>query len=250
MPSRRATKPNPAIERTFTGMRPQIETHELLEAWVHGWTISRRTAPAVKLANGGFRVQVGLAGHVARYILSGDDLPEVRSQAIGIVEPGIWLKVTALPSAVRAVLPAQWSVQTAEYLMGTTLSAEVAANVPPDYHLSIQDEGVAATAALTHASGERAATARVAFSGKFAIFDQVVTEVAHRRKGLGSVVMQALGNHAVTQRSRCGVLVATEEGLALYQALGWYVSAPMAAAVIAEPAEPVDSHLISAARDA
>ena len=177
-------------------------------------------------------------------------MPEVRSQAIGIVEPGIWLKVTAQPSAVRAVLPAQWSVQATEYLMGTSLTAEAVANVPTDYHLSIQNEGVAATAVLTHASGEQAATARLGFSGKFAIFDQVVTELAYRRKGLGSVVMQALCNHAVSQRSRCGVLVATEEGLALYQALGWYVSAPMTAAVIPEPAEPVDSHRIIAARDA
>ncbi|MEO8672197.1 MAG: GNAT family N-acetyltransferase [Tahibacter sp.] len=228
----------------------EVNTNQLLVAWVHGWAISRRTAAAIKLPNGCFKIHVGVQGHVARYILPGSDLSEIRSVATDIVEPGTWLKAAAPPNVVSAVLPEWWSVQAAEYLMGSALTAEVAARVPTDYQLSIQTEEMAATATLTHASGELAATARVGISGTFAIFDQVVTEPNHRRKGLGSVVMQSLRNHAISMRAVTGVLVATEDGLALYRALGWYLSTPMTAAVIPVPASVANSYACHLARDA
>ncbi|MDO3701713.1 GNAT family N-acetyltransferase [Micromonospora sp. C28SCA-DRY-2] len=48
-------------------------------------------------------------------------------------------------------------------------------------------------------------------------------DLAHRRRGLGSVVMAALHRHAARRGARTGILVATDEGRALYQRLGWVV---------------------------
>lgn len=61
--------------------------------------------------------------------------------------------------------------------------------------------------------------------------DQVVTEPAHRRRGLGRTVMAALERAAVERGVVRGVLVATEDGLGLYGSLGWTVDSPVTAAV-------------------
>ncbi|WP_395402300.1 hypothetical protein ACHMW6_29340 [Pseudoduganella sp. UC29_106] len=44
--------------------------------------------------------------------------------------------------------------------------------------------------------------------------------------------MSALGNLAVAEDARVGVLVATEQGRALYEAIGWTLVSPVTAAVI------------------
>lgn len=67
----------------------------------------------------------------------------------------------------------------------------------------------------------------------YAMFDQIVTEPRHQRKGLGRVIMATLSNLSVAQTSTTGVLVATEDGLALYEKLGWALVSPMTAAVLA-----------------
>ena len=58
--------------------------------------------------------------------------------------------------------------------------------------------------------------------------DQVSTEPAHQRRGLGTVVMRALANAALEAGSSTGILGATNQGRALYETLGWKVHAPLA----------------------
>jgi predicted GNAT family acetyltransferase len=80
--------------------------------------------------------------------------------------------------------------------------------------------------------GQVAAQGKAALTGEYAVIDQVVTEPDHRRRGLGTTVMQALA-HATTRRgASTGVLVATADGLGLYRSLGWTVASPMTAAVL------------------
>ncbi|WP_431261327.1 GNAT family N-acetyltransferase [Roseateles chitinivorans] len=79
-------------------------------------------------------------------------------------------------------------------------------------------------------SGELAASGQAAIDGAFATFDQIVTVEAHRRRGLGRLVMSALSNAARDAGARQGVLVATEAGAALYKTLGWALVSPVTAA--------------------
>jgi hypothetical protein len=44
--------------------------------------------------------------------------------------------------------------------------------------------------------------------------------------------MGALSNVSIASESKIGVLVATEDGCALYKAIGWTIVSPVTAAVI------------------
>jgi predicted GNAT family acetyltransferase len=69
--------------------------------------------------------------------------------------------------------------------------------------------------------------------GRAAVIDVVETDPAHRRRGLGSVVMAELSRAAADRGAVRAVLVATEAGRALYEKLGWRVESPITAAHLA-----------------
>ncbi|MFF0264338.1 GNAT family N-acetyltransferase [Kribbella sp. NPDC004536] len=192
----------------------------MLDAWVHGWTISRNTAPPVRLPTG-YRVDVGLPGHAVRYVLHTYDAELVD----GLAGPDTWLKIRG-----QAALDARWEVQPREYLMTTVLSTAQAA-VPPSYELKLSRRGAVIDATVTAADGSVAARGTAALTGEAAVFDQIETSPQHRRRGLGRGIMDALASAAQYAGATTGVLVATEDGRALYTALGWRLSAPMTAAV-------------------
>ncbi|MGY5131575.1 GNAT family N-acetyltransferase [Streptomyces nigrescens] len=62
------------------------------------------------------------------------------------------------------------------------------------------------------------------------VFDMIGTEPAHQRRGLGRAVMAALAGRAVEWGARQGVLVASPDGRALYEAMGWRLRSPVTAA--------------------
>ncbi|NBE96799.1 GNAT family N-acetyltransferase, partial [Nonomuraea sp. K271] len=91
--------------------------------------------------------------------------------------------------------------------------------------------GVTVARVLTNA-GEVAARGQFAPTGGTAVVDQVETAARHRRRGLGTVIMRTLASAAASAGARQGILVATAQGRALYETLGWTVHTPMTAAVL------------------
>uniref|UniRef100_UPI000AC6FF97 GNAT family N-acetyltransferase n=1 Tax=Streptomyces sp. NRRL B-24085 TaxID=1709476 RepID=UPI000AC6FF97 len=75
-----------------------------------------------------------------------------------------------------------------------------------------------------------AARGQTAPTGATAVFDRIETAPAHRRRGLGSVVMRTLQGAAAAAGARTGVLAGTPAGRALYESLGWHVQAPLTSA--------------------
>ncbi|MCH8622221.1 GNAT family N-acetyltransferase [Undibacterium sp. TS12] len=203
----------------------------LLSAWVHGWTISRGTAAPIPLVCFGHRVQVGLPGHLERYILQGHIPTTIQRLAQELDTPDTWLKICAPQAAIAGLLPGRWQIKAPEYLMVKALQT---GNAAPGhgYTIKLKEDGALATARACNAEGQVAATGRVALSGQHAIFDQIVTEPAHRRRGLGNAIMQTLCNHALDRQANTGVLVATADGFALYKAMGWTLCSEMTAAIL------------------
>ncbi|MFZ6873985.1 GNAT family N-acetyltransferase [Undibacterium sp. Di27W] len=207
------------------------DQNQLLSAWAHGWTISRGTDAPIPLADFGYRIQVGLPGHLERYVLQGHVLTAVQRLAQEIDTPDTWLKICAPHSSVAGLLPERWQVKAPEYLMSKELS-HTTVSMPDSYSIGLTVDGNAVTARACNKDGQHAATGRMAIHGKHAVFDQIVTEPAHRRRGLANAIMQSLGNHAVGQQAEQGVLVATAEGRALYTTLGWLLASDITAAVL------------------
>ena len=72
-----------------------------------------------------------------------------------------------------------------------------------------------------HAHGEIAARGSVAVVGEHAVYDRIATEDRFRRRGLGSYVMRALTAAVLQDDVTTGLLMASTEGRALYEFLGW-----------------------------
>ncbi len=191
----------------------------LVRAWAEGWAISRGTPPPVEVPEG-YRVDVGLPGHVTRYVLPAH-APELAAR---LTAPGTWLKICA----AQVPLDGRWQVQPPEYLMSIRLTAKEAAH-PSEYELNVTQSG-SVIDVLISKQGEPAARAKAALSGEFAVIDQVITEPAHRRRGLGTIAMQALAQATIARGATTGVLVATEDGRALYSRLGWHLESVVTAA--------------------
>ncbi|MBV6323551.1 GNAT family N-acetyltransferase [Duganella violaceipulchra] len=175
---------------------------------------------------------MGLPEHLERHVVVDDDEGILLELIDKLHTPGTWLKVCAHPEKVIPLLHENWQVQAPEYLMAVALQGAVAG--PHDgYLLSLSTTGAVTEAELRDVDGQLAARGRVAHSDGVATFDQIVTELLHQRKGLGRVIMATLVNASIAQEASVGVLVATEQGRALYQAIGWAMVSPVTAAVIA-----------------
>ncbi|WP_052863710.1 GNAT family N-acetyltransferase [Streptomyces niger] len=246
--------------------RVPVARPEVVRAWVDGWVRSRGADGAVEVP-GGFRIAVGRTDQVARYVLPAADPAVLRRLSVALITPGLWLKVCAPRSAVEPALPASWEFQAPEYLMtaplgrtpqGGTARAPGRAELPavpdglrdglvpgaapappPDpavlpggYVVETVAQGSTVDARAFAATGEVAAGGRVALAGTTAVFDQVRTDPAHRRQGLGRVVMTALAARAAQQGATQGVLVARDDGLSLYRAMGWELHSPVTTAVL------------------
>ncbi|MFF7250344.1 GNAT family N-acetyltransferase [Embleya sp. NPDC008237] len=205
---------------------------ELIRAWVTGWAPAREVPPPVEVA-GGFRLHVGLPGHRVRYVLF--DVERVAELARTRTAPGTWIKVLAPAEQLRPLLTPAWTVGEPEYPMTGPLR-RATASVPSGYTLEVEPAGAVVLVRLRAADGTVAAHGRIAVTGETAVADRIGTDAAHRRRGLGSVVMTALGDAAAARGAHTGVLVASPDGYALYTTLGWTRHGVLTPAWIPEPA--------------
>ncbi|WP_328991696.1 GNAT family N-acetyltransferase [Kribbella sp. NBC_01245] len=206
-----------------------MDLDELVREWAFGWAVSRGTAMPVEVVEG-LRVDVGRPGQVVRYVLPRYDVRVVPELAKRLEQTGSWLKVCAEPEVVREALPAGWRVEPPEFLMSKSLSV-VPEPQQTTYGVEVAGDGPLVEVRVVAADGEVAARGQGAFARGAMTVDQVVTEPAHRRRGLGRTVMAALERAAVERGVDRGVLVATEDGLGLYGSLGWALDSPVTAAV-------------------
>ena len=198
-------------------------------SWAAGWAIARNKASPV---NQPYGCSIELGDQLQRHVVARNDAA-ILCDLNGILRtPGTWLKVCAPADEVAPHLGEHWQIQPQEYLMAAGLNAS-AAGAHEGYALTLTRLPDITWAEYRDSKGELAARGCVAHRGGFGTFDQIVTEPAHQRKGLGRSVMAALGNACLAMEVSTGVLVATEQGRALYEALGWRLISPVTAAVVA-----------------
>lgn len=207
---------------------------EAVEAWIHGWTVSRGAADPA-LQPWGFTVDVGMPGHVVRHVLPTADEAAIRKITESTTAAGVWLKAPVPPETLESWLAPGWSLAGGPgFLMSAPLRA-ARAEAPPvtadGYRLRTWTRAGVTHVLVRTADGAFAARGQIVVTGPTAVVDQVETDPAHQRRGLGRLVMQTLVAVAAGAGATAGVLAATPEGQALYEAADWRVLAPLTGAV-------------------
>lgn len=210
-----------------------MDSSAITSAWVAGWAVSRST-PAPVVEPWGYRIDVGLPGHVFRHILPEPDEPSVRKLCETVTEPGAWLKLLAPPERVAGWITPEWTVpDDPGYMMFHALGRSVPPTAPHGYSVATEARDGVFHVRVTAPDGAPAARGRIAATGDgaTAVVDQVETWEDHRRRGLGRLVMRTLETVAAEAGATTGVLAGTRDGLGLYTSLGWQLQGPLTGVV-------------------
>ena len=202
-----------------------------------GWALARGINPPVA-DHDGWRVEVGLPQQRRRHVFAGA-CDGLKSLAATVDEPWVLLKVAGPPAEMSPLLPPRWELQPPTAMMTAALSADPTDALPAGYALDLERRPSTVIATINASDGGLAARGALGVVGRHAIFDQIRTQQAHQRRGLGRLVMRTLAVEAMRTGAGQGVLVATAEGRALYAALGWRVHAFYSTALIPGPSTDV-----------
>jgi len=191
-----------------------------IEIWAFGYALTRGY-PAPHALPTGLWLEIGKPDQRGRFVLPWFDPAAFTDLAQSIEEPGIYIEAPAPRETAIPLLPENWTVRERAYLMTTAFGAAERLPVPSGYQSATHEEGAAIKVEITSDGGELAASGSAGLVDGHAVFDQILTQPAHRRLGLGTVVMSALTNRAIEHGASRGALIATPDGRALYQTLGW-----------------------------
>lgn len=210
------------------------QLHTVVELWLAGFGRSRR-------------VPVRRIGAVAEVEVGGEE----RRQELVLVEPDeillgntldrvlattdVWSTVFTREVRLWQLPPGIIERLTDEVLMTVDLRVNASRDVArgPGPSLGRVDLVVEGDRALVqvlvhgHDDVVLAAHGQVAVVSGEAVFDRIRTEDDYRRRGLGTVVMDALTHWAVAQGATRGLLAASADGQGLYRAMGWRSAAAM-----------------------
>ena len=208
----------------------------LVGKWLRGWAASREKPPPVAVA-GGWRVEVNEPDQRARYVF-----PQAGEEARAFMHdnapPLTPIKICAPPDAVAALLAPPWVIdRVAPMMQLPALRAESDARLGEGYALTLTGAHPIILALAIAGNGDVAAGGRLVLIDDVAVFDQIQTSEAYRRKGLGRAVMRGLESAAAQRGARLAMLVATEAGCALYTSIGWRVCCAYTTVIVA-PAQP------------
>lgn len=175
-------------------------------------------------------MDVGAPHQYARYVMLESREPIVRDLVSRVRIPATWIKVFDEPEVVRPWLSPEWTGHEQHWLMAVDLTAERVAS-PDGYRADVERAGGVIRVRVRADDGSVAARGQVGLKDGAAVVDQVSTEPAHQRRGLGTVVLRTLANEALEAGAQVGILGATLDGRALYEALGWKVHTPLTSLV-------------------
>ncbi|MGK4585892.1 GNAT family N-acetyltransferase [Kitasatospora sp. HPMI-4] len=174
----------------------------------------------------GLSIQVGLPTQTVRHVLLDADVETARGLVGAITEPATWIKAFLEPDVMEPWFPPEWEPTDPGFLMAVDLRPSVV-RAPDGYTATAETADDVISVRILAADGELAARGQIGLTGAACVFDQIVTEKAHQRLGLGTVVMGTLTNAAIENGAATGILGATVQGRALYETLDWKVLAPL-----------------------
>lgn len=193
---------------------------DIVGQWLKGWSLSRALPLPIKFQSG-FKVDVGAEKQKTRYVF-----PELNEDYIqlseSIKEPWVFLKVCAAPEDIKDKIPERWVIQPQGYMMSCFGPMNIPdARLPDGYRLAFDNYPATFVVKIISQSGAIACIGRVVLVDDLAVYDRILTDTHHRKKGLATFLMNELGKIAMSKHIFKNFLVATEEGRSLYASLGW-----------------------------
>lgn len=214
-------------------MTGHAETDHVAPALLWGWVAARSVARGLPLpvpAHGGMRVDTGMPDETSRHVFAGPD-PRIARLAAAIRTPRHFIKMCGPGEQLLSLAPAGWALQPRAYLMTQDVFRQPALELDPAYRLALTRRGGAIGVSIHAGDGRIAASGYAAeHEGSF-VFDRIAVDPGHRRRGLGRALMAALGAEQRCRRAT-RVLVASDDGRALYGTLGWTVRCAYSTIVI------------------
>jgi GNAT superfamily N-acetyltransferase len=193
---------------------------DIVEKWLKGWSLSRELPLPVKFKSG-FKVDVGFEKQKTRYVF-----PELNNDFIqlskNLDEPWVFLKVCSLPSQIKLAVSDKWIIQPQGFMMSCFHPMTIAnVTLHNDYKLKLTTYNSTFVIEILTQKDELASIGRVVLVDDLAVYDRILTDDKHRRKGLATFLMKELEKIALSKGIFKNFLVSTEEGKTLYQSLGW-----------------------------
>lgn len=208
------------------GMKGPAANRLYLQAWLAARSVARGL-PRPVAEFGGYRVDTCAEDEIARWVF-----PTISDGFHDLVQsirqPGYLVKLCDGPEQMRKVLPPNWELHEPGYFM-KTVSTPSELRLASGYTTRSFRSGSVIKAIILAASGEVAASGYAADTRAAFVYDRIVTEEGHRRRGLASHLINVL-HSARSDPEAPQLLVATPQGRSLYSALGWELLSPYSTA--------------------
>jgi GNAT superfamily N-acetyltransferase len=203
--------------------------------WAFGYCAARGYAePVAATFPSALWFDAGKPDQTGRFIL-GNASGEAAAAAFTAVDaPHIYVDIAAPRDAILPHVPPHWQPRDPMWLMATG-TAMPEARATPDFTIEVDEGANRFEAVARHTDGSLAARGVLGIHGTTAVYDQIVTEAQFGRRGLGSAIMAELGRRALGRGVTECLLVATSDGKALYERLGWTLRSDIVS-VISPPA--------------
>ena len=201
---------------------------KLVLSWLSGRSVARGVAQPVA-DRGGFRVDSNTEEEVRRWVFP---QAEAGLSELGraVHETRHFLKLCGEADELRAILPSNWQLHAPSYFMQAS-GGGPQCRLPDGYKAEVDRRAAVVKIRIWSQAGALAASGYASDTPDAFVYDRIMTVPEYRRKGLGRAVMSMLRAY----RRHAGsveLLVATEDGRALYTALGWRTISPYSTASI------------------
>ncbi|MEU0883634.1 GNAT family N-acetyltransferase [Lentzea sp. NPDC005914] len=193
---------------------------ELVERWHRGWIAADGLTSRYR--DGYLVVDVNRSRRKYEWIATDDAETAAMARIVAATEEPNWLSVpTHSPLKVTAEIEAAGLIvaRPDETFMRCALAEHPHFDAPAGYAVEVTRNPVIGVRVLK--DGEQAASGLMAVVGEDAVAHRIETADAHRRRGLGSVVMGTLAHEAVKDGAKTGLLFSSTDGVHLYRKLGW-----------------------------
>ncbi len=215
------------LEPFQTAFLPTLPAR-LIRTWLAARSLARGL-PAPVDEFGAYRVDVHSAEEVRRWVFPAVS-PGLGQLARTITQPRHLIKLCGEPRDLLAALPPGWQLAARGHVMSGPGGMQARPS-PAGYRTRVTSAAGVTAVQILAPDGALAASGHAAELDGVFIYDRIVTEPAHQRRGLGRLLMQQLGA-CKRDAQATELLVATDQGRALYEALGWSVLSAFSTAAL------------------